>query len=521
MSVRTFLRSLGVLKAPNHHGSAGWQRADPSWVGKWNVLTSESPNRKSPTASKTAGQMFVGTQDGQPVVIPSSEAARHGVIVGGSGTGKSRGYLIPNAAWSKGTSLVCTDPKSELWKLTSGLRQKAVRYAPTDPGETACFNWVPLCADPATAELCARALVESGNTQGTEQAWLDTEAAFLAGVFAHAATMDRPTPLTAYRLFTRQPIDSLIEQLLESPSEAAREQAMVFSQTQERMRGSIVPVVAAKLQFLRDDRIARFTSSTLHAPEFESLRRTPSSLYWCLREHDIVRLRPLTSLFFSLLLERLAHEDEDRKGVPVMMLLDEFANIGVIPGFETTIALARGRGVSLWLGLQSLSQLESRYGKANAQTILANCGTKIALSGLDIDSADYFSRSLGDETAQVSKSSRHGLLNASYSHSTVENARRLLTADEVRRIDADKAIVIVGNRRPMLLGKIYYDRPGRKAQQGVLGPALAETCSPKAAPEPPPMPVSLQFNDRRRVRRNKANQSGSMSFAQGRLSGPK
>ncbi len=467
---------LGLVPSPVQHGSAGWQAAPGSW-------TTGQGSELSP------GSFYVGLQGGRDVALPPLEAARHGVVVGGSGTGKSRGYFLPNAARNFGASLVCTDPKSELWRLTSGLRKGAVRFAPTDPAASACFNWIPLCADAATAELCARALVESGNTQGTEQAWLDTEAAFLAGVFAHASTLTHPTPLSAYRLFTRQPVDLLIEQLLASPSDAAREQGMVFSQTQERMRGSIVPVVAARLQFMRDDAVARFTSASLLPPDFSLLRKTPSALYWCLREHDVVRLRPLTSLFFSLLLERLAGGDVDGKGVPVLMLLDEFANVGVIPGFETTIALARGRGVSLWLGLQSLSQLESRYGKADAQTILANCGTKIALSGLDVDSAEYFSRSLGDGTAQVDKTSRHGLLNASYSHSTAENSRRLLTADEVRRIGADEAIVLVGNQRPMRLGKAFYDQPGKEARQGQLGGALASELDPKGRREPPAMPT--------------------------------
>ncbi len=484
MSVKAWLKWLGLLDAPIQHGSAGWTMADPAWLGKRGVLTSEHPRLRL-----AAGSFLVGVQDGRPVVLPPMEAARHGVVVGGSGTGKSRGYFLPNAAWNLQSSLVCTDPKSELWRLTSGLRTNAVRFAPTDPGASACFNWVPLCADAATAELCARALVESGNTKGTEQAWLDTEAAFFAGVFAHAATMEHPTPLTAYRLFTRQTVDSLIGQLLSSPSEVAREQGMVFSQTQERMRGSIVPVVAARLQFMRDSKVARFTSSSHAPPDFGSLRKTPSALYWCLEESQIVRLRPLTSLFFSLLLERLAQGGENGEGVPVTMLLDEFANVGVIPGFETTIALARGRGVSLLLGLQSLSQLDARYGEHEARVILSNCGTKVALSGLDVDSAEYFSRSLGEETARVDKTSRHGLLNASYSHSTAENARRLLTADEVRRIGADEAIVLVGNRRPMRLGKAFYDRAENSAGQRALGPARASEVASEKRQAPPPMPM--------------------------------
>lgn len=477
------------------HGSAGW--------------TSPRRERDLLAPKKRAypnGSFFLADLGRDWVALPLRQAQQHTVIVGGSGTGKSRGYFLPNAALATGSSLVCTDPKGELWRYTSGFHQRAWRFAPTEPNASSCFNWVPLCQDPALAETCARAIVESGNTARTEQAWLDMETAFLAGLFAHAATLSEPTPLTAYRLFTRQSQEALLEQLLASPSEAAREQAMVFSQTQERMRGSIVPVVAAKLQFLRDPKVQRFTSAERLPPDFGELRRAPLALYWCLREHDIVRLRPLTSLFFTLLLERLAADGEEaleQERVPVLLLLDEFANVGVIPHFETTISLARGRGVALVLGVQSLSQLEARYGRANAQTILTNCATKIALAGLDVETAEYFSKTLGQRTQVTRKRAWHrrGMVPApnGSTQSFAEHGRPLLTADEVRRLPVDRAIVIIGNRRPMRMSKMIYAVAPARAEALRLGPARAAAWTshetrPAARREegPPEFPVELR-----------------------------
>jgi type IV secretion system protein VirD4 len=424
------------------------------------------------------------------------------VIVGGSGTGKTYSYFLPNAAFSREVSLVFTDPKSELWRYTSGLHT-ALRYAPCEPDASEGFNWIPLCREARLAELCARAVVESGNTQYTEQIWLDMETAFLSALFSHASRLPVPTPLSAYRLFTRQPQETLLQQLLASPSEASREQATIFQQTQEKLRGSVVPSVAAKLQFLRDDAVARFTSATLAAPEFGGLRRVPLALYWCLNEADIVRLRPLTSLFFTLLLEQLCAQ-EGREAVPVQMYLEEFANIGVIPHFETVISLARGRGLRLFLGIQSLSQLEARYGKPNAQTILTNCATKIALSGLDVETAHYFSRALGPQTVVLARRSLHrrflGWLPASVQETTTEHARPLLTADEIRRLGTQEALVIAGNHRPMVLSKYFYRRPPVMAAAPALGEAQAvvadATDRTEAKPKrlkvrPPPPPVEL------------------------------
>lgn len=475
------------------HGSAGWT----------------PPPRQLLTPRfrpQEPGVFFLGEKGRYRITLPLEQMLKHGVVIGGSGTGKSRGFFLPNAASAHNTSLVCTDPKGELWRYTSGFHPEAVRFAPAEPGRSAPFNWIPLCKDPRRSELCARAVVESGNTERTEQCWLDLETSFLSALFSHASFLPAPTPLTAYQLFTHQPQKLLLQQLLASPSEAAREQAMIFQQTSERMRGSIVPVVAARLQFLRDPAVARTTSATLKAPDFGLLRRQPYAVYWCLQEQDIARLRPLTALFFTLLLDQIGHEEipEGESSVPVLMLLDEFANIGALPHFETTISVSRGRGVGLWLGIQGLSQMEARYGKANAETILTNCSTKIALNGLDVRTGEYISRSLGESTVVSRKKARHRrwlfAQNTGSTLSITEHGRPLLTADEVRRVGTDEAIVLVGNQRPMLLKKHFYNEAPREAPCGSLGPAQAIDLPLTALPithawdtlrELPPLPAEL------------------------------
>ena len=472
---------VGIIAATRPSGS---DTDDPAaFHGTARFATcSEVAALTTPSDQLQPGSFILSAEGGQGrgvVALPRLATAQHGIILGGSGTGKSRGYFLPNCAAARHTSLVVTDPKSELWTYTSGFHRRARRYAPADPEASEGFNWIPLCRDARIAELCARAVMESGNTAKTDQFWIDAEAAYLAAIFAHTSTLHSPTPLTAYRLFTRQKPEELLEQLLESPSETAREQAIIFSQTDPRIKGSIVPAVASKLQFLRDEKVARFTSATLEPPDFGELRRQSVALYWCLREQDIARLRPLTSLFFAMLLEQVAGEEVPAgvQGVPITMMLDEFANIGTIPDFPTTISLARGRGVAIWIGVQSLAQLEARYGRPNAQTIITNCATKIALHGLDVQTAEYVSRMLGDATVVVERESttHAGLLDtvASKSRSRTEHRRPLLTPDEVMRIGENEAIIRTGNRHPMRLAKSYYDEPPRTASVGGLGVANA------------------------------------------------
>ena len=492
---RAYFRLIQEPKS-NSYGSAGFAS-----IEKMTDLFLTDETKLSP------GSILLGTFQSQLLALSPLLAQQHGVIVGGSGTGKSWGFFLPNAAFSRGISSVVTDPKSELWRYSSGFH-KSIRFAPTEPEASACFNWIPLCTDARMAELCARAIVEAGATERQEPPWPDLEAAFLAALFSHASTLSIPTPLSAYELFTRQEPAMLTDTFLNSTSPVAREQAIIFQQTHERMRGSIVPVVAAKLQFMRDPNVMRMTSAELIPPDFRRLRATPTSVYWCVREQDIARLRGLSALFFTVLLEQLAAAPTAvETPLPVHLFLDEFANLGVIPHFETTISLARGRGVSLWLGIQSLSQIEARYGRANAQTILTNCGTKIALSGLDVETAEYFSRSLGQATRQTPRRTwqkrRLALIAGGVTDTVQDHARPLLTADEVRRIGSGEALAIIGNRRPVLLDKFVYTLAARSAKTTRLGAALSAPLpvTPKAKSTgpcpsvdrpPPPLPQELE-----------------------------
>jgi hypothetical protein len=262
LTAYSVVRTLKSSSTRLLHGSAHWLSSSNAGF---------SPLRSMPILSSEA--FFLGSEDGSDeklVELPGILARQHGIIVGGTGTGKTRGFFLPTAAFARGDSLLCTDPKGELWRHTSGYHARATRYAPTEPEQSACFNWIPLCKEARYAELCARTLIESGEDgpRRAEAVWIEAESAFLGALFAHAATLPEPTPITAYQLFTRQKQEMLLKQLKGSVSEVAREQAMIFEQTQERMRGSIVPAVAAKLQFLRDPKIAQFTSAAIECNPF-------------------------------------------------------------------------------------------------------------------------------------------------------------------------------------------------------------------------------------------------------------
>ncbi len=462
------------------HGSAGWAEA-----GDAADLLTPSPWSKS-----------------ERLDLPHELAKRHTLIIGPSGSGKGRGFFLWNCANYKG-SFITSDPKSEAWTLTSGFHKRAVRFAPRDPNRSAALNWIPLCgADSHLALLLARAAITADDGDGgkSDPFWEKAETAFIAGLFAHAATFSEPTPAAMFDFMTSHAGDELTDALLKSTNPVARQLGIIFNQAEPKLRGSIVIACATTLIWLADERVRRFTSSTLKPPAFARLRYKPTSVYWCLAENDIAVLKPLSAIFFTLCL----HQIKEGEGVtPTNLMLDELANIGRIPNLATEIAMVRGRGIGVTIGLQDVAQLEAVYGRAQARIILGNCNTKIVLAGLDYESAEYISRSLGDKTIseeRVSQSVRGGMLAGpvTRSISVSKHARRLLTADEIRRIGEREQIMITVNKRPVYSHRFWYTtdactaptKPLPDARTVQFKTSLGKS-KRKRPGAPPPMPEEL------------------------------
>jgi len=220
-----------------------------------------------------------------------------------------------------------------------------------------------------------------------------------------------PTPASAYALLELGP-QPLMRVLAESPPCVPCAPARSMAGLKAETLAGIVLAVTNKLAFLEDERVARVTSADTRPLDFRLLLQRPVVVYWVLHEADVARL---SAVFFTLLLDQLTQE---RGSVPVTLLLDEFANVGYLPHFATTVTVARGRGIALVLGVQALSQLDGLYGREGADSIRTNCATKVVLHGLDYPSAEQVSRLLGEWTVQQEYTSRRpeGLLVTSRSY---------------------------------------------------------------------------------------------------------
>jgi len=469
-------------KKVDYHGSAGFAASEE--------VADLVKSLAEPLA--TGSFALAPWSEQQRLELPRNIVTRHVLVLGPSGAGKTRSFFIPNCAWTRGASFIATDPKGELWTWTSGFHPNPRRYAPREPESSECLNWIPLCTDAHLTRLIARAVMESDGNSRADPFWTYAETAFLAALFSHATTFDEPTPAAAYDFLTSHNAEQLVKALLKSQSPVARQFANIFNQADAKLRGSIVIAVATRLIFLSDPRVRRFTSAVSSAPDFGALRQLPTALYWVLQENDVTALKPLSALFFTIMLHQLK---EQEPVVPVTLFLDELANIGQIPEFASEVTVARGRDIALILGIQSLAQLEALYGRPNARTIIDNAQTKIALAGLANDSAELISRELGDTTIMIPRQSHTdggGMAGqSSRTYSEIDSRRRLMTADEVRRLKDEDLLIISTNRRPLLLQRFNYTAAPQTAISRQLGEERTTVFTPSTEPTmelPPPLP---------------------------------
>jgi type IV secretory pathway TraG/TraD family ATPase VirD4 len=444
-----------------------------------------------PMKQPAAGELIIGTYKERSWLRPTNKflvltralTTRHVLIAAPSGAGKSRSLFLPNCHSAGDTSFIATDPKSELFKFTSGLQRNPIRFAPRDPDRSACFNWIPLCRDISVANLCVFSIVYAEGIDRGDKFWTNNEKALLTALFTHVAHTDVPTPGHVYELLCSG-VGSLMHELINSPAKAAQRAGRTLFQSDEKVFTGVIQGLVGKLQWLEEDNVRRMTSSSKEAFDFRVLRAKPTQIYWCLGLKDIADLQPLTALFFNLAIAMLIDTEGD---VPVNLMFDEFANIGRIMNFKSHVTTLRGQNIAIIAGLQARSQLDGIYGREDAEAIFEGGFNNIAtLAGVGTRTAEEVSVSLGEFTHNEVRTSvnRQGWFKATSSESYHTHARRLMTADEIRRLPDDKILLKSTRLAPVILDKIQYNEPER--------PAKVKGCDPELMP-PTYTPIGMDM----------------------------
>ena len=170
----------------------------------------------------------------------------------------------------------------------------------------------------------------------------------------------------------------------------------------------------------------------------------------------------LINLFFNQMFQELYKVGaQNRAKLPqsVIFILDEFPNLGKFPDYEKFLATCRGYGIGVLTIVQSIAQLQEKYGREQAESILGNCGTKICLGNVNETTAKYFSELMGKTTARMetgSTSKSKGQSSSSSSSSSFSYAaRNLMNVDEILTMHKDEAVVIITGKHPIKVRKAY------------------------------------------------------------------
>ena len=398
------------------------------------------------------------------------------LVIGGSGSGKTRFFVKPNLMQMH-SSYVVTDPKGtvlvECGKLLQrgGYRikvlntinfKKSMKYNP--------FAYLRSEKDILKLVNTLIANTKGDGEKAGEDFWVKSERLFycaLIGYIWYEAPEEEKNFTTLLEMINaseareddpefQSPVDLMFERLEEKdPEHFAVRQYKKFLLSAGKTRSSILISCGARLAPF-DIKELRDLMET-DEMELDTIGDRKTALFIIISDTDDT-FNFVVSILYTQLFNLLCDKADDVYGgrlpVHVRCLLDEFANIGQIPKFEKLIATIRSREISASIILQSQSQLKAIY-KDNADTIVGNCDTTLFLGGKEKTTLKEMSEILGKETIDSFNTSENRGREVSHGLNYQKLGKQLMTEDEIAVMDGGKCILQLRGVRPFFSDK--YD----------------------------------------------------------------
>ena len=401
------------------------------------------------------------------------------LVVGGSGSGKSASYSIPNAFQMLG-SYVFTDPKGELYDRTAGyLKQHGYDIKVLNlvkPQNSDGYNPLMHISSEIDVDVIANTVVKGQKTDGggSDPFWDDSAEMLLKALIYYlmATRPEEEQNLASCAELVRAAnanggSNLLTELMSKLPYDhPARMNYKSIEIAPEKTYSSILSTLQSKLGKFDSKEIAELTSTD--TINFEDIGSKKTAVY-VISSDTHTAYDFLLTIFFSQMIQQLYNYADDNGGklkVPTYFILDEFANIGKIPDFDKKISTSRSRKISFSVILQNLDQLEATYEKSY-ETIIGNCDTHVFLGSNSYKTVEYFSKALGEKTIErdstsINRDRQHHRTGTSDSDQVM--ARALMTPDELRRLDNDLCIIFEKGIKPVKANKFYYFKHNNMAR---------------------------------------------------------
>ena len=413
------------------------------------------------------------TMNGRPA-NPKYARNKNVLVIGGSGSGKTRFYVKPNLMQMH-SSYCVTDPKGtivlecgkmledngyEIKILNTINFKKSMKYNP--------FAYIRSEKDILKLVQTIIANTKGEGEKAGEDFWVKAEKLYytaLIGYIWYEAPREEKNFATLLDMIDASevreddetymnPIDRLFEALeKKEPTHFAVKQYKKYKLAAGKTAKSILISCGARLasfdiQELRD----LMKEDEL---ELDTLGDRKTALFVIISDTDDT-FNFVVSIMYSQLFNLLCDKADDVYGgrlpVHVRCLLDEFANIGLIPKFEKLIATIRSREISASIILQAQSQLKAIY-KNNADTIVGNCDSTLFLGGKEKTTLKELSETLGKETIDLYNTSETRSNQKSFGLNYQKTGKELMSQDEITVMDGGKCIFQLRGVRPFLSDK--------------------------------------------------------------------
>lgn len=421
---------------------------------------------------------ILGELDGEVVCVPLNTRFNGNLAVyGASGSKKTRAFCVNMILQSaaRKSSLVICDPKSELYEKTSAyLREQGYTvkvFNLVTPAASDSWNCLSeINGQELLAQLFCDVIIRNTGSERGDHFWDSAEMNLLKALVLYVERnfpKERRNIGEVYQLLAtseEKELDALFDVL--PIGHPAKSPYSIFKQSGESVRGGVIIGLGSRLQVFQNQGIRNITA--FDDIDLELPGKQPCA-YYCITSDQDSTFDFLSSLFLSFIFIKLVrYADEKCPGgalpVPVHVLGEELCACGVIPDLSRKISVIRSRNISMSCVFQNLAGLQNRYPNNQWQEILGNCDITLFLGCTDALTAQFISDRTGEASISVtSRAKQLGTWRISnytpeYRETSGVGKRKLMTMDEVLRMDIDKALVILRGKKVLEVDKYDYSK---------------------------------------------------------------
>lgn len=402
------------------------------------------------------------------------------LVIGGSCSGKTR-YFCKPGLYSANCSYLVTDPKGELLKAAGGLLLSLgyeVRvFNLIDPEQSDCYNpFVYVREEKDVLSLIDNLIKNTTprNASSNDPFWEKAEVALDSALMLyliHEAPQDEQNFETMIYMMNfadvreedeqyRSPLDMLFRALEEEqPAHVAVKQYKVFKQAAGKTAKSILVTAAVRLAAFNIPQYAAMTS--MDEMDFGSLGERKRAIFCVIPVNDSSMNYLVGMLYtqcFQELYRRADLKYNGRLPVPVRVIQDEWANVAQPESYPKILATCRSYNIGLNIIVQNVQQIKALYEKEH-ESIIGNCDTLLFLGGgNEPASLEFIVKLLGRETLATRTRGLTKGRNGSSTTNYQQTGRDLMTVDEVRKLDTNKAILFIRGEDPVIDRKYNLKR---------------------------------------------------------------